>query len=159
MNNEVVNILIMKKICLKYLKRDFELCICIDVIENNTFLVFLYLVIGKMKLNEIIKNKLTGIFLFLLIGSFSLHASESIIDFQISNATISINTTKGKYEIQYFSNNVIQTAFLNSDEDEIGDSHGIIGHEASFGLKVDQIQMGVYGFYPDINKNPPCSYC
>jgi len=41
----------MKKICLKILKkRDFELCICLDVIENNTFLVFLYLVIGK---NEI----------------------------------------------------------------------------------------------------------
>ena len=44
---------------------------------------------------------------------------------------------------------------MNSDEDEIGDSHGIIGHEASFGLNVDQIQIGVYGFYPDINKKNP----
>ena len=104
---------------------------------------------------KIIKNKLTGIFFVLLMSCSANTQVESIIDFQISNATISINTTKGKYEIQYFSNNVIQTTFLNSDEDEIGDSHGIIGHEASFGLNVDQIQIGVYGFYPDINKKNP----
>ena len=104
---------------------------------------------------KIIRNKLTVIFLILLISCSANTQVESIIDFQISNATIFINTTKGKYEIQYFSKNVVQTAFLYSDEDEIGDSHGIIGHEASFGLNVDQIQTGVYWFYPDINKKNP----
>ncbi len=104
---------------------------------------------------KIIRNKLTVIFFLLLISCAANTQVESIIDFQISNATILINTTKGKYEIQYFSKNVVQTAFLYSDEDDIGDSHGIIGHEASFGLNVDQIQIGVYGFYPDINKKNP----
>ena len=106
---------------------------------------------------NIIRNKLTVIFFILLISCSANTQVESIIDFQISNATIFINTTKGKYEIQYFSKNIVQTAFVYSDEDDIGDSHGIIGHEASFGLNVDQFQIGVYGFYPDINKKNPCS--
>ncbi len=97
-------------------------------------------------------KKLISLLWFCLLSYSANTQIESIIDYQISNAKILINTTKGKYEIQYFSKNVLQTAFLHSDEDKIGNSHGIIGQEASFGLHTQQFHQGVYRFYPDIKE-------
>ncbi|MFK7785630.1 MAG: TIM-barrel domain-containing protein [Crocinitomicaceae bacterium] len=84
----------------------------------------------------------------LFLAGFSFGQNEVLKNFTINDGTVSIQTNNGTYLIRYYDENVIETSFLGSNDDGIGESHAIIAQPERKDISVKRdSETGIPLFY------------